>query len=103
MMITATAATEKDPYQLRQEDVSDPPKSLSNTVRRIGPGIILAASIVGSGELIATTTLGAEVGYIAMWIIVLSCIIKPAVQSEMGRYIIATGKTGAEGFNHMPG
>jgi Mn2+/Fe2+ NRAMP family transporter len=58
---------------------------------------------VGSGELIATTTLGAEVGYVAMWIIVLSCLIKPAVQSEMGRYIIATGKTGAEGFIHMPG
>jgi Mn2+/Fe2+ NRAMP family transporter len=65
--------------------------------------MILSASIVGSGELIATTTLGAEVGYAALWIIILSCIIKPAVQSELGRYIIATGQTGAEGFDHMPG
>ncbi|HYO82141.1 MAG TPA: Nramp family divalent metal transporter, partial [Bryobacteraceae bacterium] len=47
--------------------------------------------------------LGAEVGYTAMWIILLSCVIKPAVQSEFGRYIIATGETGAEAFRHVPG
>src|SRR6266850_640511 len=103
MIKSATAAAEKDPYQLRQEDVSDPPKSLSNTMRRIGPGIILAASIVGSGELIATTTLGAQVGYTALWVIVLSCLIKPIVQEEMGRYTIATGETGLAGFNLVPG
>ena len=48
--------------------------------------MILAASIVGSGELIATTTLGAEVGFTALWIIVISCLIKPAVQAELGRH-----------------
>ena len=55
--------------------------------------MILAASIVGSGELIATTTLGAEVGYALLWLIILSCVVKPAVQSEIGRYVIATGET----------
>src|SRR5207244_4194936 len=79
----------RDPYEFHPEDVVEPPRSFFGIPRRIGPGIILSASIVGSGELIATTTLGAEVGYVAMWIIILSCIIKPAVQSEMGRYIIA--------------
>ena len=59
--------------------------------------------VSGSGELIATTTLGAEVGYAALWIITLSCLIKPAVQSEFGRYVIATGETGAEGLNKVPG
>jgi manganese transport protein len=103
MIKSATPAAEKDPYQLRQEEVSDPPKSLSNTVRRIGPGIILAASIVGSGELIATTTLGAQVGYTALWIILLSCLIKPVVQAELGRYTIASGETGLEGLNRVPG
>ncbi len=72
-------------------------------LRRIGPGMILAASIVGSGELIATTTLGAQVGYAALWVILLSCFIKPAVQAEIGRYTIATGETGLESFNSFPG
>jgi Mn2+/Fe2+ NRAMP family transporter len=65
--------------------------------------MVLAASIVGSGELIATTTLGAQVGFVLLWIILLSCAIKPVVQGEFGRYTIATGHTGLEGFNRVPG
>jgi Mn2+/Fe2+ NRAMP family transporter len=92
-----------DPYQRLPEDVVEPPRTLGGAIRRIGPGMILAASIVGSGELIATTTLGAQVGYTALWIIVLSCIIKPVVQAELGRYTIASGETCLEAFNHFPG
>ncbi|MGE0129400.1 MAG: Nramp family divalent metal transporter [Blastocatellales bacterium] len=92
-----------DPYQLRPEEIIEPPKTFLDTLKRIGPGMILAASIVGSGELIATTTLGAKVGYTAMWIIILSCLIKPVVQAELGRYVIASGETGLAGFNRFPG
>ena len=93
----------KDPYQLPPEEIADPPTTLGAALRRIGPGMILAASIVGSGELIATTTLGAQVGYTALWVILLSCLIKPVLQAEMGRYIIASGETGLAGFNRVPG
>ncbi len=92
-----------DPYQLRPEEIAEPPKTFAAAIKRIGPGMILAASIVGSGELIATTTLGAEVGYTALWVILLSCLIKPVVQAEMGRYIIASGETGLAGFDRVPG
>src|SRR5262245_25320638 len=92
-----------DPYRIRPEDVVDPPRTLGAILRRIGPGIILCASIVGSGELVATTTLGAQAGYVALWVILLSCFIKPAIQAEMGRYTIATGETGLESFNRLPG
>ncbi|HEU0005793.1 MAG TPA: Nramp family divalent metal transporter, partial [Terriglobia bacterium] len=93
----------KDPYKLEAAEIADPPRAFTDILRRIGPGIILAASIVGSGELIATTTLGAQVGYAAMWVIVLSCLVKPIVQAELGRYTIATGETGLAGFNLVPG
>jgi Mn2+/Fe2+ NRAMP family transporter len=93
----------KDPYAYHEADVTDPPRTFGAILRRIGPGMILAASIVGSGELIATTTLGAEVGYLALWIIVMSCLLKPAIQSEMGRYTIATGKTALAAFDLVPG
>jgi len=65
--------------------------------------MILCASIVGSGELIATTALGAQVGYTALWIILLSCFVKPVVQAEMGRYTIASGETGLAAFDKFPG
>ncbi|MCU0247559.1 MAG: Nramp family divalent metal transporter, partial [Bryobacter sp.] len=93
----------RDLYELRPEDVENPPSGLLRTLRRIGPGMILAASIVGSGELIATTTLGAEAGYTALWVVVFSCLIKPALQYEIGRYSIVTGQTGLAGFDRMPG
>jgi manganese transport protein len=91
-----------DPYVLTREAIETPPL-LSSALGRIGPGMVLAAAIVGSGELIATTTLGAQVGYAVLWIILVSCAIKPVVQGELGRYTIATGHTGLEGFNRIPG
>jgi manganese transport protein len=81
---------------------SQAPKTLIQALKKIGPGMVLAASIVGSGELIATTTLGAEVGYVALWMVVFSCLIKPIIQSEMGRITIATSQTGLEFFNKVP-
>lgn len=102
-MAKAAGKVVKDPYEFDREDERTPPASLWQALRRIGPGLILSASIVGSGELIATTTLGAEVGYVALWIILLSCFLKPAVQAELGRYVIATGQTGLAAFNQVPG
>jgi manganese transport protein len=92
-----------DLYGIKPEDVIPPPHSFAAILRRIGPGMILCASIVGSGELIATTTLGAEAGFTALWVILLSCLIKPIIQVEMGRYTIATGETALESFNRLPG
>lgn len=99
----AAAPAAADPYVLAAAAVEAPPTSITASLRRIGPGMVLAASIVGSGELIATTTLGAQVGFAALWIILVSCAIKPVVQAELGRYTIATGDTGLEGFNRLPG
>ena len=86
-----------DPYLLTPYAIEAPPTSIAASLRRVGPGMVLAAAIVGSGELIATTTLGAQVGFAALWIILVSCAIKPVVQAELGRYTIATGHTGLEG------
>jgi manganese transport protein len=99
----AAAVPAPDPYALAPDAVEAAPASLASALRRTGPGIVLAASIVGSGEVIATTTLGAQVGYSALWIVLASCAIKPVVQGEFGRYTIATGETGLEGFNRVPG
>lgn len=92
-----------DPYLLTPEAVEEPPRTILATIRKIGPGMILAASIVGSGELIATTTLGAQAGFVALWIILFSCFIKPIVQAELGRFVISTGETGLEAFDQVPG
>jgi manganese transport protein len=103
MTIPAAVAAPVDPYALSRAAIEAPPVSLVSALRRIGPGIVLASAIVGSGEVIATTTLGAQVGFAALWIVLLSCAIKPVVQAELGRFTIVTGRTGLEGFNGVPG
>lgn len=72
-------------------------------LRYLGPGFILTASIVGSGELIATTALGAKAGFVAMWVIVVSCLVKVFVQLEFGKHAIHSGETTFEALNQLPG
>ena len=93
----------QDPYQLHPDAIEDPPNTFVAIFRRIGPGLILASAIVGSGELIATTVLGAENGYTLLWLVLVSCAIKVVVQNELGRYVIATGETTLEAFDRVPG
>jgi manganese transport protein len=92
-----------DPYALPPEDVEDPPKTLWAALRKIGPGIILAGTIVGSGELILTTSLGARFGFVFMWLILFSCVIKVFVQIELGRYAISSGMPTLGALNSLPG
>ena len=47
-----------DPYALRPESIEVPPNTVIGGLQRIGPGLITAATVVGTGELIATTLLG---------------------------------------------
>ena len=92
-----------DPYALPPEAIEDPPKSLWKALRKIGPGIILAGTIVGSGELILTTSLGAKNGFIFLWLILLSCVVKVFVQIELGRCAISSGKPTLGLLNDLPG
>src|SRR5918999_1480776 len=92
-----------DPYALSPHDVQEPPTSLWAAFRKIGPGIVLAGSIVGSGELILTTKLGAEYGYLFLWLILYSCVIKVFVQIELGRYAISSGKPTLGALHELPG
>ncbi len=92
-----------DPYAITADGIIEPPQSLWQAMRKIGPGIILAGSIVGSGELIATTALGAEFGYLLLWLILYSCVIKVFVQIELGRNAISSGKPTLTVLNELPG
>jgi manganese transport protein len=92
-----------DPYVITAKTVKAPPTSFIKMFGFLGPGFILSASIVGSGELIATTILGAKAGFTAMWIIIISCLAKVAVQLEFGKHAITTGETCMQSFNKLPG
>ena len=83
--------------------IESPPSSFWQICRRIGPGLIIAASIVGSGELIATTKTGAQAGFWLLWLILIGCVIKVFVQIEFGRYAVHSGKTTMTALAEVPG
>jgi manganese transport protein len=81
----------------------NPPDSFFEKLGFLGPGFILSASIVGSGELIATTILGAKGGFITFWVILVSCLIKVSVQLEFGKNAIVSGKPLMQEFGDLSG
>ena len=92
-----------DPYALDPGQVQEPPSRLGHALRQVGPGLILAGAIVGTGELIATTNVGAKVGFTLLWLVIVSCFIKVFVQVELGRYAISSGQTTIQSFARLPG
>ena len=85
------------------KDIQTPPSNLKGILVHLGPGMILAGSIVGSGELIATTRTGAEANFSFLWLILLGCIVKVFTQIELARYSISSGKTTLAMLNEVPG
>jgi len=83
--------------------IREPPRALGSTLLRLGPGMIVAGSIVGSGELIATTKAGAEAGFWLLWLIILGCVIKVSTQIEFGRYTITWSQAPLKALDTVPG
>lgn len=83
--------------------ILSPPTTFAGRLQYLGPGFILSAAIVGSGELIATTALGAKAGFVMVWLIILSCLVKVALQLEFGKNAIYTGTFIMHNFNRLPG
>lgn len=92
-----------NPYQLSTDNILEAPTTFWKRLKYLGPGFILSASIVGSGELIATTTLGAKAGFVTLWIILISCVVKVSLQLEFGKHAILYGETAIASFNKLPG
>lgn len=94
---------DRDPYVLDPAAVKEPPTGIAGMLKYIGPGFILSASIVGSGELIATTLVGAKAGFILLWFIIFSCLVKVVVQLEFGKHAISSGESTMQSLNSLPG
>ena len=83
--------------------IRTPPRSIPGILRQLGPGLIIAGAIVGSGELIATTKTGAQAGFWLLWLIIVGCVIKVFVQVEFGRYAISSGEGTMSAMDAVPG
>jgi len=66
-------------------------------MKTITPGILLAATGVGAGDLMTGTLAGLEVGLAILWAVVAGTLLKYALSEGIARWQLATGSTVMEG------
>jgi Mn2+/Fe2+ NRAMP family transporter len=86
----------------RSDSAAGPPAQRSvRSWRVIGPGIVVAATGVGAGDLVATLVAGARFGYVLLWAAVAGCVVKIALVEGVGRYCLSTGRTIFHGWRSL--
>jgi Mn2+/Fe2+ NRAMP family transporter len=68
-----------------------------NILRWIGPGILVAATGVGAGDLATASFTGSELGLAVLWAVVLGAFLKFVLNEGLTRWQLATGTTLLEG------
>ena len=103
MESTDSGVPRSDPYTVREGGAAPPPTNWRGRLRYLGPSVVVSGSIVGSGEIILTSALGASAGFVLLWWVLLSCWIKSLIQAEFARYILVSGDTYIRAMNRLPG
>ena len=67
----------------------------------IGPGLIVAATGVGAGDLVAALVAGTNYGLVFAWAIIVGAILKFVLNEGVGRWHLLSGKTIFEGWQSM--
>jgi len=68
-----------------------------------GPGLVVAATGIGSGDVVSATVGGANYGVVLLWAIAAGAFFKFVLQEGIARWQLATGKTALEGWaDHLP-
>ena len=82
---------------------ANPPARLS-VLKLAGPGLIVAATGIGSGDVVSATVGGARYGVVLLWAIALGAFFKFVLSEGIARWQLATGLTALEGWAaHLPG
>jgi len=72
-------------------------------LRMAGPGLVVAATGIGSGDVVSATVAGANYGVVLLWAIALGAFFKFVLNEGIARWQLATGKTALEGWaDHLP-
>ena len=79
------------------------PRPTPHPMTVIGPGIVIAATGVGAGDLIAASTAGASFGTAVLWAVLLGAILKFFLNEGIARWQLGSGTTLLEGWKrHLP-
>ena len=78
--------------------VSEPARPSVSFLKLAGPGLVVAATGIGSGDVVSATVGGARYGVVLLWAIAAGAFFKFVLQEGIARWQLATGKTAVEGW-----
>ena len=83
--------------------VSEPARPSVSFLKLAGPGLVVAATGIGSGDVVSATVGGARYGVVLLWAIAAGAFFKFVLQEGIARWQLATGKTALEGWaDYLP-
>lgn len=86
---------------------SPTPQSLFEKFRSyltfLGPGIAIAATGIGAGDMVAATVSGSRYGFAIVWAAAAGALMKFVLNEGIARWQLATGTTLLEGWVHRLG
>jgi Mn2+/Fe2+ NRAMP family transporter len=85
-----------------ERDAGEAPSTWRRRLRLVGPGIVIAVTGVGAGDMISSLVAGTDFGTVLIWAIVIGAFMKFAVTEGIGRWYMASGETILKGW-HMLG
>ena len=69
----------------------------------LGPGLLVAATGIGAGDLVTATLAGSDMGLVVVWAALFGAILKWTLNEGIARWQLATGSTLLEGWNSQFG
>jgi len=75
-----------------------PPRRPLALLSLVGPGLVVAATGVGAGDLVAAAQSGATYGTVLLWTALVGAILKFFLAEGVGRWQLATSTTILEGW-----
>ncbi|MGM9955427.1 MAG: Nramp family divalent metal transporter [Peribacillus sp.] len=87
--------------ELNHAQIKLPPTTMGEKLRQVGPGIVVAATGVGTADLITSIVIGTTFGMTFVWAIIVGAILKYFLNEGVGRWYLATGQTMIDGWHSL--
>ncbi|MDM5200526.1 Nramp family divalent metal transporter [Fictibacillus enclensis] len=78
-----------------------PPQTWGQKLKMIGPGFVVAATGVGTADMITAIVIGTSFGMTFVWAIIVGAILKYFLNEGVGRWYLATGQTILQGWHSL--
>ncbi|MEJ7771736.1 MAG: Nramp family divalent metal transporter [Geodermatophilaceae bacterium] len=95
--MTDTGSTDSE----HTTSAGEAPTGLRGKLKLVGPGMVLAATGVGAGDMVSSLVAGTLFGTTFIWAIIVGVVIKLSLVEGMGRWYMATGQTIIQGWHSI--